>query len=86
MRERGRYIDAMVDSHKYCADGRAAVFGEPDFVFAMIRLCCENGTVPVLAATGSVCPSLKPMLEEEIRAAADRLFVNGDRDSGRLRF
>jgi nitrogenase molybdenum-iron protein alpha/beta subunit len=75
IRERGRYIDAMVDAHKYCADARAAVFGEPDLVYAMTRLCCELGTVPVAVATGSVCPALKPMLEEEVRAAAERLFV-----------
>ncbi|MBE6906625.1 MAG: nitrogenase cofactor biosynthesis protein NifB [Ruminococcaceae bacterium] len=75
MRERGRYIDAMIDSHKYCALGRAAVFGEPDFVYSVIRLCCENGVIPVLAATGSVCPALRPALEEEIRKCADRQLV-----------
>ena len=73
--ERGRYIDAMIDNHKYCADGRAAIFGEPDFVCSMTRLCCENGTVPMVAATGSVCPALKPALEAEMRAAADRVFA-----------
>jgi nitrogenase molybdenum-iron protein alpha/beta subunit/MoaA/NifB/PqqE/SkfB family radical SAM enzyme len=73
--ERGRYIDAMIDNHKYCADGRAAIFGEPDFVYSTTRLCCENGTVPVAVATGSVCPALKLALEDEVRRAADRVFV-----------
>jgi nitrogenase molybdenum-iron protein alpha/beta subunit/MoaA/NifB/PqqE/SkfB family radical SAM enzyme len=73
--ERGRYIDAMIDNHKYCADGRAAIFGEPDFVYSATRLCCENGTVPVAVATGSVCPGLKTALEEEIQRAADRVFA-----------
>jgi nitrogenase molybdenum-iron protein alpha/beta subunit/MoaA/NifB/PqqE/SkfB family radical SAM enzyme len=73
--ERGRYIDAMIDNHKYCADGRAAIFGEPDFVYSTTRLCCENGTVPVAVATGSVCPALKLALEDEVRRAADRVFA-----------
>jgi nitrogenase molybdenum-iron protein alpha/beta subunit/MoaA/NifB/PqqE/SkfB family radical SAM enzyme len=73
--ERGRYIDAMIDSHKYCADGRAAIYGEPDFVYAMTRLCCENGTVPLIAATGSVCPPLKEALESEMQQASDRVFA-----------
>ena len=73
--ERGRYIDAMIDSHKYCADGSAAIFGEPDFVYSVTRLCCENGTVPVAVATGAVCPALKTVLEEEVRQTADRVFA-----------
>jgi nitrogenase molybdenum-iron protein alpha/beta subunit/MoaA/NifB/PqqE/SkfB family radical SAM enzyme len=74
--ERGRYIDAMIDNHKYCADGRAAIFGEPDFVYSMARLCCENGIVPVAAATGSVSTALKAALESEIQRAAERCFVD----------
>jgi MoaA/NifB/PqqE/SkfB family radical SAM enzyme len=74
--ERGRYIDAMIDNHKYAAEGRAAIFGEPDFIYSMTRLCCENGTVPVAIATGSVCQRLKAALEEEVKHAAERYFVD----------
>lgn len=73
--ERERYLDAMIDSHKYNAEGRAAVYGGPDFVFSAVRLCCENGVVPVLAATGSVCRAMKEALEPEIRKTAENLFV-----------
>lgn len=73
--ERGRYVDAMIDNHKYSADGRAAIFGEPDFVYSATRLCCENGVVPVAVATGSVCPSLKAALDNEVRRASDRIFA-----------
>jgi nitrogenase molybdenum-iron protein alpha/beta subunit/MoaA/NifB/PqqE/SkfB family radical SAM enzyme len=76
IQERGRYLDGMVDSHKYCAEGRAAIFGEPDFVKSMTSLCCENGLVPVLSVTGSVCPSLKSILEPEINTCADRYFIS----------
>ncbi|MFT3951515.1 MAG: nitrogenase component 1 [Oscillospiraceae bacterium] len=74
-KERGRYLDAIVDAHKYCAQARACIFGEPDFVLAMTRLCCENGIVPVAAVTGSVCHRLRDLLEPEMMKAAERMFV-----------
>lgn len=74
--ERGRFLDAMIDSHKHNAKGRAVIFGEPDFVYSLSRLCCENGIVPVLTATGSKVPALKEMLAEEIRQTAVRMFVD----------
>ena len=75
IRERGRYLDAMVDAHKFCAEARVAVFGEPDFVHAVIKLCCEIGAVPVVVATGSLCPDLITGLEDIVKEAAARLFV-----------
>jgi nitrogenase molybdenum-iron protein alpha/beta subunit/predicted Fe-Mo cluster-binding NifX family protein len=69
-KERGRYLDAMVDSHKHCAEARAAVFGEPDFVAAIVRLCGENGILPVLAATGSVSAKLRETLSGEVENCA----------------
>lgn len=73
--ERARFLDAMVDSHKYNAEGRAVIFGEPDFVFAANRLCTENGLVPVLTATGAKCDDLKALLEEETARVADTFFT-----------
>jgi len=73
--ERGRYVDAMIDSHKYNAEGRAVVFGEPDFVYSTVRLCCENGIVPVVASTGSVCRTFGELLQPQIRQVADTMFV-----------
>ncbi|MDR3209599.1 MAG: radical SAM protein [Oscillospiraceae bacterium] len=78
-RARGRYLDAMVDSHKYSAQARAAIFGDPDFVQATVRLCCENGIVPVLAATGSVCPELEDALAPEIEACRAVSFIEDTR-------
>jgi len=72
---RGRYLDAMVDSHKHCAEARAVVFGEPDFVAAIVRLCCENGILPVVAATGSVSPKLRETLIREVESCADFHFA-----------
>ncbi|MDR3358521.1 MAG: radical SAM protein [Desulfovibrio sp.] len=73
--ERGRYLDAMVDSHKYNAAARAAIFGEPDFVHSLTRFACENGIIPVLAAAGTRSPRLADALKDEMAAAAERQFV-----------
>lgn len=51
--DRGRLLDAMIDAHKYNAQGRAAVFGDPETVCAAAALCLENGVHPVIAATGT---------------------------------
>lgn len=74
--ERGRFLDAMIDSHKYNAEGRAVVFGEPDFCYAASRLCVENGIVPVTVAAGSRCPGLEPALGVEVADVAKRLLVD----------
>jgi nitrogenase molybdenum-iron protein alpha/beta subunit/molybdenum cofactor biosynthesis enzyme MoaA/predicted Fe-Mo cluster-binding NifX family protein len=75
IKERGRYLDAIVDSHKYCAEARAAVFGDPDFVASVTRLCCENGVLPVVIATASVSESLKEALAFETEACRDFCFA-----------
>lgn len=73
--ERKRYLDALVDAHKYSALGRAVIFGEPDNVKAITDLCCESGVVPVVVATGSECSALKEALKEKVQKACDRLLV-----------
>lgn len=73
--ERGRFVDAMIDSHKYNANGRASVFGEPDLVYAVVRLLCENGVVPVVAATGSECKGFSDLVSPEVGKAAEDAFV-----------
>jgi len=77
IKERGRYLDAMVDSHKYCGEARAVVFGEPDFVTAVVRLCCENGILPVVIATASVSEKFKEALDEETKECREFSF-NGE--------
>jgi nitrogenase molybdenum-iron protein alpha/beta subunit/MoaA/NifB/PqqE/SkfB family radical SAM enzyme len=74
-KSRGRYLDGMVDSHKYNAEGRVVIFGEPDFVMAAVELACENGIMPVVTATGSNCPELEMRIKPLIQKVADRLFI-----------
>ena len=76
IKERGRYLDAMIDSHKYNAEGRAVICGEPDFAYSVTRLFVENGIMPVLVSTGSACGVLKEKLESEIQKVADFLHIN----------
>lgn len=75
-KQRGRYIDGIIDSHKYNAEGRIAIFGEPDFVVSAVRLCCENGIMPVIVATGSNFPQLKEIIEQDLAKLAAALFVD----------
>lgn len=73
--DRGRFLDAMIDAHKYNGEARAAIYGEPDFVYSTVRLCVENGVMPMIVATGSKCDSLKEMIEGEIQGVADSYFI-----------
>jgi len=74
-KERGRYLDAMVDSHKHCSRARAVVFGEPDFITAVTRLCCENGILPVVIATASLSDKLKEALAAETKECREFNFA-----------
>lgn len=53
-KERGRLLDAMIDSHKHSAEGKIALFGDMDLVYSMTSLCMENGMKVKVAATGSM--------------------------------
>jgi nitrogenase cofactor biosynthesis protein NifB len=75
-KERSRYLDAMIDSHKYNSEARAVVFGEPDYVYSTVRLCAENGIMPVLTATGSKAPGFEQLVRQELEELAER-FESG---------
>lgn len=72
--QRGRLLDAMIDSHKYCAHARAAVFGEPELVYGIISLCAENGIMPLISATGRRCKKFKQTITEKIEPLAKFKF------------
>ncbi|OEF96267.1 nitrogenase component 1 [Desulfuribacillus alkaliarsenatis] len=73
-KERGRLIDAMIDSHKYNAQGRAVVYGEPEQAFSVATLCLENGITPNVIATGSKTTKLSKLLQPGLK----RKLVNQD--------
>lgn len=73
--ERQRYLDGMIDSHKYNAAGRAVIYGGPEFVVSAVKLCTENGIMPVAVSTGSVYPNLKQYVQSDIEDIGKRYFV-----------
>jgi nitrogenase molybdenum-iron protein beta chain len=54
-KERGRLIDAMADSQAWLHGKSYAIFGDPDFVYAMARFVMETGGEPkhCLATNGT---------------------------------
>lgn len=64
--ERGRLLDCMIDSHKYNFQGRAAIFGDPELVYAVTRVCMENGVEPAVIASGSGMNRLKELFAPQL--------------------
>ncbi|WP_298351744.1 nitrogenase molybdenum-iron protein subunit beta [Rhodoblastus sp.] len=54
-KERGRLIDAMADSQAHLHGKKYAIYGDPDFVYAMARFVMETGGEPThcLATNGT---------------------------------
>lgn len=75
--ERGRLLDAMIDAHKITFNGRAAIVGEPEQVYAWSRACLEFGTIPLVAATGSRHSRLRVLLEPCMPKDAGAAIVTG---------
>lgn len=78
--ERGRYLDGVIDSHKYNGEGRAIIFGEPELVYALTCLCVENGIQPVLVATGSKNKLLKDLLKNITKELDEQPIILDDTD------
>jgi len=60
--ERGWLLDGMADSHKYNAEGRPVIYGEPEMVYALTGTCIENGAEPVVIASGSPHSKLRDLI------------------------
>ncbi|MEN6460603.1 MAG: nitrogenase component 1, partial [Syntrophomonas sp.] len=78
--ERGRLLDGMIDSHKYNAQGRCVVFGEPELAYAVTSVCLENGLVPALIATGTRSDQLNQLLQEKWQEDPDELCLLQEAD------
>ena len=46
-------------------EGRAAIFGDPEIVYATTLLCMENGIVPEIVATGTQSEKYKERLKSK---------------------
>jgi nitrogenase molybdenum-iron protein NifN len=83
--ERGRLLDCMVDSHKYNAQGRGAVFGDPELVYAVARACAENGLYPAVVATGSGNTGLEKLLQPLLVDYPGEVYFNQETDFTQIR-
>ncbi|SFR15536.1 nitrogenase component 1 [Desulfoscipio geothermicus] len=83
--ERGRLLDCMVDSHKYNAQGRGAVFGDPELVYAVVRTCAENGLYPAVVATGSGNTGLEDLLEPVLADCPGEVRFHNETDFAQIR-
>lgn len=45
--ERGRVVDALLDSHPYLHGKRVALVGDPDLLIGLIEFCLEVGIEPI---------------------------------------
>ncbi|MDP3428489.1 MAG: nitrogenase component 1, partial [Humidesulfovibrio sp.] len=61
--ERGRYIDSLVDGHKYVSGLKAVVYGDEDLVIGLTSFLAEIGVHPVLVATGAKNRNLAAHIE-----------------------
>jgi len=66
-KQRGKLVDAYVDGHKYVFGKKAVVYGEEDFVIAMISFLEEIGIETVLCASGGDSGLLKTTIQEKIK-------------------
>lgn len=65
-KNRGRMIDAMIDSHKYNREGVATVFGEPELTLSVAKLLSENGLRPAIISTGAKLETFSNLIKEKI--------------------
>lgn len=65
-KQRGRLIDAYIDGHKYVFGKKAVVYGEEDFVVAMVSFLEEIGIETTLCATGGESGHLKETIKEKV--------------------
>ncbi|MDK2984694.1 MAG: nitrogenase molybdenum-iron protein NifN [Clostridia bacterium] len=84
-KERGRLLDCMIDSHKYNAEGKSVIFGEPELVFAVARTCMENGIYTAVVATGSTKTTLlEGLLKNDCSGLEEPYFLR-ETDFSRIR-
>ena len=76
LKERARMLDGMIDSHKYNGEGKAVIFGDPELVYAVSKLCSENGIKPVLIATGAKISNFKLKIENNIDTKDKPIILN----------
>ncbi|MCL4491326.1 MAG: nitrogenase molybdenum-iron protein subunit beta [Nitrospirae bacterium] len=80
--ERGRAVDAMVDSHPYVHGKRFALVGDPDLLLGLVGFLMEMGGMPVhiICTTGDkkFQEEMNSLLSESPFGAEGKVYVNKD--------
>ena len=64
LKERGRLVDMMTDSHAWLHGKKMAVFGDPDFLLGLVKVMLELGIEP----THIVCNNSNKRWEKRMKA------------------
>lgn len=78
--QRGRYLDGMIDDHKYAGKAKVIIYGEPELALALAKLCLENGVLIKLIALGTKNKVVEDELEDEIKNQREDAIILDDTD------
>jgi nitrogenase molybdenum-iron protein beta chain len=80
--ERGRAVDAMIDSHAYVHGKRFALVGDPDQLLGLISFLLEMGAMPVhiICTNGDKKfeEEAVTLLSESLFGAESKVYINKD--------
>ena len=80
--ERGRVVDAMVDSHTYVHGKRFALAGDPDLLLGMVSILMEMGGEPVhiICTNGdkAFAEEMEALLASSPCGASGKVYINKD--------
>lgn len=77
-RDRGRLLDALVDSQAYNYGRKVAIYGDPDLVSGMVSFLTEMGMEPAIIATGTHSSKFSTDIQQIIRKTGhDPVILNG---------
>jgi nitrogenase molybdenum-iron protein NifN len=79
--ERGRLVDAYIDSHKYLYGVRVAIAAREELAVAIAAFCSELGMAPVVcAATGRSAGLAQALAEREVATEGMAILDEPDHD------
>lgn len=80
--ERGIAVDAMTDAHQYIHGRRFALFGDPDYLLALVSWLLEMGGIPahILCSNGTKVfeKQMRTQIDSSPFGTAARIYVNKD--------
>jgi nitrogenase molybdenum-iron protein NifN len=80
LKDRGRLIDGMIDTHKLNGGIKALIYGDPDLVYSVSCLCLENGIDPSIISTGSRSGILRELLGDKLENLEEKPLILDDTD------